>query len=160
MRPVIEPVRTLRRRAALDDRVGAQDLAAPRGRHDARGQVHLGPEVVARALLRGATMQAHAHAQAARETRPRFRVQRNLRVDRGGNRILDARERGAEAVARDREHVSVARVDRRAEQVVVTAECGLHRRRVLGPHSGRTLDVGEEERHQPGRPNPHTRSLT
>ena len=70
------------------------------------------------------------------------------------------RERGAEAVARDREHVSVARVDRRAEEVVVTAECGLHRRRVLGPHSGRTLDVGEEERHQPGRPNPHTRSLT
>ncbi len=147
-----EPVLTERpeRHAVAQQHLGRvrdEHLAAVRERHQPRRAVHLGAEVVPVAFDRRAGVQAHANG----EVHGRVVAQLLLRFDRRGRGVVGGRERGAEAVATDAEHVPAVTFDRAPDDRVVDPEGVGHVGGCLFPQARRVRDVGEEEGHRADR---------
>jgi len=126
------------------------DLATVGRAHQARGVVDRWAEVVAVALVDLAGVHAHAHAEIDR-LRPRLGAECQLRVDRGRHRVAGAGEHRAQAVTAGGEHMAVGREDRLAQDLVVADQRLTHLGGMRIPQLGRPDDVGEQERHRPGR---------
>jgi hypothetical protein len=88
-------------------------------------------------------MKAHPHFDRSRI--PRFMLQAALRVERGLQRIARRVERGAERIADDLEDVTVVRLDRFAQNRVMTGEeCRQLTGKLLRQRRA-ALDVREEK---------------
>ena len=145
-------------KAMLSERIGrdvdcvrdghrAEHLTSPRRRHHAGREVHHGPEVVPRAFLRGSKVQTHAHLETVGKPTPRLVVQVGLSRDRRRDRGMGRWKGRSDTVPSGREHVPARGLDRGAQELVVSRQGDLHRRRVLGPQPRRALHVGEQEAH-------------
>jgi hypothetical protein len=122
-------------------RVRDEHLSAVGDRHQTRGSIHLGAEVVPVPLDRLAGVQTHAHC----EVDGRVVAQLGLRLDRGRHSIGRGREGHPEAVAAGAKHEPVVPVDRAPHDGVVDTQRVGHVGRVLVPPTGGVLDVGEHE---------------
>ncbi len=122
-------------------RVGQQDLTAVSGGHHPRSTIEHRAEVVAVAQLGFAGRQPHPHRQ----------LQRPLRGHRGIHRRPGRGERGAHPVTGVLEQPAAVRLDRLTQHLVVGGQRRPHRLRVGLPPTGRTLNVGEQKRHNPRR---------
>ncbi len=120
------------------------DLPAVRDAHQARRPVDRAAVVVAVARFRLARVQAHAHAERTGRV-PRFPVERELRGDRGVDRVVGGVEGGVEPVPRRLDHEAVVTLDGVTHDGIVTRERLLHRLGVLLPEARRTLEIGEQE---------------
>jgi hypothetical protein len=115
--------------------------AAVSGRHDPRRAVEYRAEVVAIPKFGFAGRQPHPHRQP----------ESTLRGYRGIDRRLRRRERRAHSVTGVLEQPAAMLLDRAPQHRVV---CGQRHPHVIGvrfPSTGRTLDIGEQKRHHPGR---------
>ncbi len=127
-------------------RLREQDVAASRGRADARGADDVEAEVALLHDRRLARVQAHADADGG-ALGPFVRRVRTLRLDRGRDRVACAREREEERIALGIDLDPVRRHEGLADEPpmcredvpIVTAE--------LLQELGRALDVGEHEGH-------------
>jgi hypothetical protein len=118
-------------------RVGQEDLPAVTGGHHACGAIQNRSEVVALTQLGLAGRQPHPHRQFECPLRGHRRIDRRSR--RG--------ERGAHTVAGVFEQPAAVRLDRLAQRLVVCREGDPHPVRVGFPPTRRTLDIGEQKRH-------------
>ena len=109
--------------------------------HHPRGSIEHRSEVVPVSQLGLAGRQSHSHRQ----------LQLPLRVDRGVHSRHRRREGRHATVARVAEQEPVIPLDRGAQHLVVCGQRHPHRIRVGLPPTGRTLDIGEQERHHPRR---------
>ena len=128
----------------------ADDLAAVRRRHQARGTVEGRAEVVAVADLGRPGVQADPHPQRS-GVGPRLGGQCPLQLDRRGHRRRRGRERREATVAGRLDDGAAVGADHVAEDLVVARQRRLHRVGVLLPEPRRPFEVGEHERHRPGR---------
>ena len=126
-------------------RIGDEHLPTVTRRLQPGTEVDDRTEVVAAALDRLAQVQSHPHAQARAWPRrvPQSILGGDGSGDPGGGRL----EGDGEAVARRGEHVAVVCIDDVAQDLVVHREACGHRRIITSPQRRRTLDVGEQERH-------------
>ena len=122
-------------------RLGQQDLTAVTGGHHPRSPIQHRTEVVAVAQFGFAGRDPHPHRQ----------LQRPLRSHRGIDRRPGRRECGTHPVTGVLEQPTAVRLDRRAQHLVMCGEGLPHRIRVCLPPTGRTLDIGEQKRHNPRR---------
>ena len=147
---MLAEVAQLGRGQQIGGRLRDQHLTAVADCHQACGAVDVGAEVVAVALDGFTGMDSDAYRREA------LGLQRPLGLDRGLDRVTGAGERDREAVATGGEDVAAVLRDRAAQDRVVSCERVVHRRGVVLPPSGRTHDVGEEERDRPGRCSRHS----
>ena len=112
--------------------------------HHSCGAIEHRSEVVPVAQLGLAGCQTHSHRQ----------LQLPLRVDRGVHGGHRRREGRHETIARVAEQEPVIGLDRHAQHLVVNDQRRPHRLRVGLPPMGRTLHIGEQERHHPRRSSP------
>ena len=118
-------------------RLGQQDLAAVAGRHHPRGPIQHRTEVVRLPELRLAGGQSHPDRQ--------------LKLLLRGKRGVDGRSSRGECctntIAGVLERPAPMRFDRAAQHLVMGCQGGPHALRISLPPTGRTLDIGEQERH-------------
>ncbi len=138
--------------------MGQHDLAPVRGSHQSTRAVEGGAEVVAIALLGGSRVYPYASAQRAGRA-PHLGEERAYRVGGGHDRVDRFREHRVDAVTGRLDDVAVFRLDRLAQDRVVTRECVAHCIGMLFPQSRRALEIGEEERHHPRRQSAHSPPL-
>ena len=125
-------------------------LASVRRGHDPRGAVHA--EAVVPLLRHGrlGCVDAHSHAKAA-SRRPFLRSERVLAVDRGGGRLLGAREREEERVALIVDFLASVLADGRAQDLPVVGEHVSVPLAQMLQQLRRALDVREHEGDGSGR---------
>ncbi len=116
------------------------------------------PVVVAVAELGFAGVQPHADPQR-RGVDQLLTRERELRLDRGADRVAGGREHGVHAVARRLHDVPAVRADRVVQDRVVAREGDRHRVGLLLPETRRALEVGEEKGDGARRQIGHVRSL-
>jgi hypothetical protein len=73
-------------------------------------------------------------------------VERQLRVHRGGDRVVSGVEGSVEPVAGRLDHEAIVRLDGGAHDRIVTGERRPHRLGMLFPEARRALEIGEQER--------------
>ena len=111
------------------------------GGHHPRCAIQRRTEIVSITELGLPRHQPHAHGQ----------LQYLLRGHRSVDSGLRRPERGTDAVAGVLEQETVVLLDRHTQHVIVDDQRGPHIRRVGLPPTGRTLDIGEQKRHDPRR---------
>ena len=82
-----------------------------------------------------------------RQSHPDRQLQLLLCGHRGIDRGPRRRERGTHAVTGVFEHEAAVRLDRRAQHLVMRGQRRPHPVRIGLPPTGRTLDIGEQKRH-------------
>ena len=125
-------------------RVRDEHLTSVRERHQPGRAVHLAAEVVPVAFDRLTGVQTHAN----REVDGGVIAQLLLRFDRRRSRVGGSRERCAEAVTTDAEHVAAMAFDRAPHDGVVDPQPIGHVGRGFLPQTRGVLDVGEEKGHR------------
>jgi hypothetical protein len=119
--------------------LGQQDLTAVPGGHHPRGAVEHRAEVVRLSQLGFAGRDPHAHRQ----------LQRPLCGHGGINRGSGSGERGAYPVTGVFEQPPAVGLDRLTQHLVMGGQRRPHAIRVCLPPTGRTLNIGEQKRHNP-----------
>ena len=132
-------------------RFGTQNLVTMPGRHQPRGSVHRGAEVVTVAFDRLTCMESNSDRQADRRG-PHFARQSALEIDRRPQRVAGASEGGGEAIATGRKHHSAVLGNSGLDDGVMSEERLCHRIGLLLPQSCGPFDVGENKRDRPRRP--------
>ena len=121
-----------------------EDLPTVRSTHDPRRPVDRRPVVVVGPELGGTGVQPHAHAQRLGKV-PGLLLDRSLGLHRGLDATRRVGERRVHTVTGGLHDVSVARLHRGAQDLVVPGERPLHRIWMRLPEPCRSLNVGEEE---------------
>ncbi len=135
--------------AYLGERLRCEDLSSVAGGHDPRRPIQRRPEVVTVALVGLPDVEAHANPDD--RAAPGLPSEHPLRCGRSRERIGRGCESDREPVAARGEHVPAVVLERFADDHVVPSERLGHLVAVLFPESGRTFDVGEQERDGPRR---------
>ena len=102
-------------------RTRTQHLTAVTRAHDPRRPIQRRAVVVPVPLLALTGVHTHPHPQRP-GLLPRLRAQRALRLDRRAQRVPHAREHRVHTITGRLDHVTVVRLDRRAQQLVVTRQ--------------------------------------
>ena len=126
---------------------GTDDLTTVGGTHESSGTVEGWPEVVASAFVRFAGVQRHSYAQRHR-TGPGLLIKGPLNFRRGVESSVGCFECHRESVPSGREDIAAVRVGEPPNDLVMDAEPRVHRLWVFVPLGGRSLNVGEQERHR------------
>jgi hypothetical protein len=126
------------------------DLIAVRNAHQPGRAVHGSAVVVAAALFGRARVDAHSDTQRT-SVQPRSGAERTLRTSRCLHRVHRVCERGMDAIPSRLHDVTTVRLDRCAQDLVVTRQRRLHRLGMLLPQTRRTFKIGEQEGDRPRR---------
>jgi hypothetical protein len=118
-------------------RLGQQDLTAVPGGHHPSGAVEHRTEIVTVPKLSLPGRQPHPHGQ----------LKCLLRSHRGIDCGLRRVERSDYTITGATEQEAVVRFDRGPQHLVMRKQGGPHRIRVCFPPTGRTLNIGEQKRH-------------
>ena len=120
-----------------------QDLTAVTRGHHPSGAIQHRPEIVAITFLSLTGGDTHTHRQ----------LEQPFRFDRRVDRSTSRPERGAHPVPGVLEQPTAMSLDRRTQHPVMHRQSRAHRLGFGFPTTGRTLDIGEQERHSPRRAN-------
>lgn len=124
-----------------------ENLSAMPCRHDPSGSVEGRAEVVAVPLVCDSCVETHTDEDFF--DLPWLTGQSLLHGDRRAEGVMRIAERRRKRIAGGREHVPVAVLDRRVQDLVVARHHPAHGIGVGFPQAGGSLDVGEQECHRP-----------